>query len=75
MGKTKGRLRKKMLCITIIPLVLTGIAILFATYFTFSGTVQKEVQRGLSNMAITTLRVYDKLYPGDYGLVEENGYY
>lgn len=75
MGKTRGRLRRKMLCITIIPLVFTGVAILFSTYFTFTNTMQSEVHRGLSSIAITTLRAYDRLYPGDYVLVEENGYY
>lgn len=75
MGKAKGRLRKKLLRITVIPLVLTGIAILLLTYFTFSNAMQKEVHRGLSSIAITTLHAYDRLYPGDYALVEENGYY
>lgn len=75
MGKTKGRLRKKLLKITLVPLILTGTAILISTYITFTGTMQKEVQRGLNSIAITTLHAYDRLYPGDYSLVEENGYY
>lgn len=75
MAKTKGRLRAKLLKITIVPLVLTGIAILLCTYVTFTGTMQNEVHRGLSSIAITTLHAYDRLYPGDFALVEENGYY
>jgi len=75
MAKTKGRLRTKLLQITIVPLVLTGIAILLCTYFTFTRTMQNEVHRGLSSIAITTLHAYDRLYPGDFALVEEGGYY
>jgi len=75
MKKTKGRLRAKLLKITIVPLVLTGMAILLSTYITFTGTMQNEVHRGLSSIAITTMHAYDRLYPGDFALVEENGYY
>lgn len=75
MGKRKGNLRKKLLHITVIPLVLTGIVILFTSYFAFSNIVQKEVQRGLQNIALLTQRMTDHLYVGDYYLKEENGYY
>lgn len=75
MWKTKGKIRTKLLCITIIPLVMTGIAILITTYFAFSDTVHKEVHRGLQDIAIITQRMMDRLYIGDYFLKEENGYY
>lgn len=75
MGKNKSKLNAKLLQITVVPLILTGIVILFSTYFTFSRTMEREVQRGLSSMAITTLHAYDRLYPGDYALVERNGEY
>ena len=73
MGKTKSRLNAKLLQITVVPLILTGIVILISTYMTFSTTMEKEVRRGLSSIAITTLHAYDRLYPGDYALVERNG--
>ncbi len=75
MGKTKSRLNTKLLQITVVPLVLTGIVILISTYITFSNTMEKEVRRGLSSIAITTLHAYDRLYPGDYAMVERNGQY
>lgn len=75
MGKNKSKLNAKLLQITVVPLILTGIVILFSAYFTFSRTMEREVQRGLSSMAITTLHAYDRLYPGDYALVERNGEY
>ena len=73
MGKNKSRLNAKLLQITVVPLILSGIVILLSTYITFSRTMEKEVQRGLSSIAITTLHAYDRLYPGDYALVERNG--
>ena len=73
MGKKKSRLNAKLLQITVVPLLLTGIVILFSTYITFTTTMEKEVRRGLSSIAITTLHAYDRLYPGDYALVERNG--
>ena len=75
MEKRKGNLRKKLIQVTVIPLVLTGIVILFTTYFVFSNIMQKEVQRGLQNIAVITQRMTDHLYIGDYYLQEENGYY
>lgn len=75
MGKRKGNLRKKLIQVTVIPLVLTGIVILFTTYFVFSNIMQKEVQRGLKNIAMVTQRMTDHLYVGDYYLQENNGYY
>lgn len=75
MGKRKGKLKNKLLQITVGPLVLTGIAVLLITYFSFATTMQKEVQRGLQNIAITTQRMLDHLYIGDYYLQENDGYY
>ncbi len=75
MGKNKSKLNAKLLQITVVPLILTGLVILISTYITFTSTIEKEVQRGLSSIAITTLHAYDRLYPGDYALVERNGEY
>ena len=75
MGKKMSKLNAKLLQITVVPLLLTGIVILLSTYVTFTNTIEKEVQRGLSSIAITTLHAYDRLYPGDYALVERNGGY
>lgn len=73
MGMKKSRLNAKLLRITVVPLILSGIVILFATYITFTSTMEREVKRGLSSIAITTMHAYDRLYPGDYAVVERNG--
>lgn len=73
MGKNRSKLNAKLLQITVVPLILTGIVILISTYITFMGTMEREVQRGLSSVAVTTLHAYDRLYTGDYALVERNG--
>ena len=73
MGRNRSKLNTKLLQITVIPLILTGIVISISTYMTFSKTMEREVQRGLSSIAITTLHAYDRLYTGDYALVERNG--
>lgn len=75
MDKTKGNLRKKLIHITVVPLILTGIVILFTSYFAFSNSVQNEVRRGLQNVAVLTQRLTDHVYVGDYYLQEINGYY
>lgn len=75
MGKTKGKLRSKLLQVTLIPLVLTCIIVMWITYFVFSDTVQKEVQRGLQNTASMTQKMLDHMYAGDYNLQEKEGYY
>lgn len=75
MLKNRSVLNAKLLQITVVPLILSGIVILISTYVTFSKTMEKEVQRGLSSIATTTLHAYDRLYPGDYALVERNGEY
>ena len=75
MGKAKGKLKRKLLQITVGPLVLTGMAVLLITYFSFAGTMQKEVQRGLQNIAVVTQRMIDHIYIGDYYLQEQSGYY
>lgn len=75
MAKNKSKLNAKLLQIMLIPLLLSGIVILLSVYITFSKTMEREVQRGLSSIAITTLHAYDRLYPGDYALVVRNGEY
>lgn len=73
MGKTKGKFRKKLLQITVGPLLFLGIVITLITYISFTITMQKEVQRGLQNIAVVTQRMLDHLYVGDYYLEQEDG--
>ena len=75
MGKRKGNLRRKLIHVTVGPLILTGVVILFTSYFAFSNSVQKEVRRGLQNVAVLTQKLTDHNYDGDYYLYEDNGQY
>lgn len=75
MGKTKGKFSRKLLQITIGPLVLAGILVLLITYIGISATIQKEVRRGLRNIAIVTQRLVDHSYVGDYYLEQSDGSY
>lgn len=75
MHGTKGGINRKLLRITVIPLLVAGMIILCAAYITFSKTVQEEVHRGLKSVALTTLHAYDEIDPGDYFLIsDENDY-
>jgi len=67
---TKRRLRGKILRITLFPLILLTITITIFIYYSFSTTMQKEVHRGLKNVASTTLHMYDMLYEGDYNAIK-----
>lgn len=75
MGKTKGKLNRKLLKITMGPLFLSGTAVLLITYFSFQFTMQNEVQSGLRNVAVVTQRMMDHLYEGDYYLDNQDGEY
>ena len=74
-NKSSG-LRKRILIITIIPILLLGFLIACFSYFQFNKTMEHEVQRNLKNVAMATVRAYDQIYPGDYGVAEnEDGSY
>ena len=69
-NKSSG-LRKRILIITIIPILLLGFLIACFSYFQFNKTMEHEVQRNLKNVAMATVRAYDQIYPGDYGVAEK----
>lgn len=73
--KKKGGLHRKLLIMTLVPLFVMGCVIALFSYFAFAHTMQKEVERGLQNMALMTLYSYDNMYPGDYMLKEEGKAY
>lgn len=75
MGKTKGKFNRKLLKISLGPLLFAGTIVLIFTYVMFESTMQQEVQRGLQNIAIVTQRMMDHLYVGDYHLRQEKGDY
>lgn len=70
MTQKKGGLRKKLLRITVIPLLVTALIISLCSYLTFYKTMQREVQRGLKSVAISMLHYYEQMDAGDYRLVQ-----
>ena len=73
--KKKGGLHSKLLRMTLIPLLIMGLVIMLFSYFAFNNAMQKEVERGLRNMAKSTLFTYDKMYAGDYKLEQDGDTY
>lgn len=65
--KSFGKLTYKMLTMTILPLVILGIIIIFFTSRWFHQAMNDEVQTELRSVARAVLNTYDLLYPGDYG--------
>lgn len=66
---TIGKLTIKTLFITIIPLVLFGLATMLFTANWFKKSMNEEVRNELKNIAVSTLNTYDLLYPGDYSKI------
>ena len=75
MMKTKGGLHKKLLRMTLIPMLIMGIVITLFSYVAFTRTMQNEVERGLRNTALSALCAYDGMYPGDFGLLQDGDNY
>ena len=71
MNKTgKGKLYYSMQAISILPLLLYGILIIFFSTYSFSNAMNKEVANGLEDAASLCISLFDTAYPGDYTLVE-----
>ncbi len=75
MKKNKGGLHKELLRMTLIPMLLMGIVITLFSYVSYTKTMQKEVERGLRNTALSAVYAYDGMYPGDFGLVKDGETY
>lgn len=71
--KKEKSLYWKMLCMNVIPIFILAIVITSFSAHSFSGALNKEVRQGLMDMSTTILTLYDKLYPGDYSVTEQDG--
>ena len=72
MNKKKS-LYSEILLITILPILLLGIAITILCVDRFSKTIYSQVQKELQDIALAVLNTYDIMYPGDYAIEEKNG--
>ena len=65
----KGKIYYSMQAISILPLLLYGILIIFFSTYSFSNTLTKEVATGLKDAASLCTSLFDAAYPGDYNLI------
>lgn len=70
-SKEKSGLRRRILIVSLVPVLILGFIITVFSYFSFGRTVEKEVRSSLGNIAKATLLAMDSLYPGDYHVVAE----
>ncbi|MDD3368042.1 MAG: diguanylate cyclase [Lachnospiraceae bacterium] len=64
----QGSLTGKLLCMTIVPLVVLTVLILLYAISRFSSAMFSEVEENLQNVAEFTLDTYDRMYPGAYSM-------
>ncbi len=66
----KGKIYYSFLTLSILPLLIFGIIIIFSSTYFFSRAMHKEVAAGLETSAALCSSLLDSAYPGDYKLVE-----
>ncbi len=66
----RGKIYYSMQAMSLLPILLYGILIIFFSTYTFSNTLTKEVAIGLEDSARLCTSLIDAAYPGDYRLVE-----
>lgn len=69
-GKHKGKIYYSMQAISILPLLMFGLILIFSSSFFFSKAMHKEVEVGLEDAAELCTALLDSVYPGDYRLTE-----
>ncbi len=72
-GEGKNSLYGKLLSMTIVPLFLLALGIMFFSTHSMVEALNKEVKQGLMDLSTTILTLYDHLYPGDYSVATQNG--
>ena len=70
----KGKISYALQAISVIPLLLCGIAIALLGSHWFTKAMHEEVFVGLKNVALNTISWLDTAYPGDYCLTGETAY-
>lgn len=68
-GQSKGKIYYSMQAISILPLLLFGLILIFSSSFFFSKAMHK-VANGMETAAQLCISLLDCTYPGDYHLVE-----
>lgn len=68
----KGKIYYSIQAISILPLFVFGLILIFSSSFFFSKAMHKEVANGMETAAQLCISLLDCTYPGDYRLVEGN---
>lgn len=69
----KKSLYTEILLLTIFPILLLGLAITILSVYKFSTSYKAQVQKQLKNIALVVLDTYDRMYPGDFAVVDKDG--
>lgn len=56
----------QFLTMTLLPLLISGIGMIFACSYSLKMNIQKEADNNLTNMASAVLAAYDVMYPGEF---------
>ncbi len=59
-------LRKRLLCVTLVPILLFGIIIIACSCNQLAKSVHQEVESGLQNVAQSAAYMFEKEFPGEY---------
>jgi len=71
-NKRKRGLERKLISLTLWPMIIMGIVITIASYFIFVFNTQNEVRRNLTNAAYSLRIHYDRTFPGDYTVEQDS---
>lgn len=69
-NQSKGKVYYSMQAISVLPLLLFGLIIIFSSTIFFSRAMYKEVSTGMEISAELCISLLDSAYPGDYYLEE-----
>lgn len=70
-----GSLYREFLKMTVLPLIVLGVAITIFCSYTYKTSIQRQVEQELRSVAKATIASYETLYAGDYSLQQEEDYY
>lgn len=71
-GKKHGSLRTSFMTMTLLPLFFLGVVMSVVTTYKVRDEIFDKMEIELRDTAYTIVNVYDRMYPGDYGIVQSD---
>ncbi len=68
----KSSLKRTFMVMTIMPLTILGIIMSIVTIYKFRDEIYGKTEIELRDTAYTIANMYDRMYPGDYGLIRSD---